>query len=467
MKIYITRMYWLIFEFTFLLESLEENYHKDMSSRSSRRRKAKRERERLLEEREYTSPRYEVQPQMVDHWTGRRSLSRKSREDRKVRREQYGTHVGLPIEGPPNWDEIWKEWPDIGTDHKTRFNLTKTLSEKELQIVNRYSYKYKVIEFISEIQSGAFGSVWSVRCKQRMKKKKGEVRRKGGKTKIFACKVIKAITGNIDPKKMTMLEGMKLLVRDINICQGLDHPNIIKYFDVITVPDDKTHFPFSTTFILMQLCQGDLFTAISLFNVLPTPICQQWMKQIGRAVQYLHKLNIVHLDIKPENILVTFPNRNTKFTVYNFTYQLQNITYKLTDFGLARAYMDAELPEISVKAGTKRFMAPEMRTLPKQMPTPVKSKPCDIFSLGASLLYCVVNEGVYKRFQEQNQLDDLIQKVGMDSAFRAKYASGVKSKQLVLLVYNMVITDPNLRLTINEVLNDPFITGQQPTPAQP
>ena len=266
---------------------------------------------------------------------------------------------------------------------------------------------------------------------------------------------------------MTMLEGMKLLVRDINICQGLDHPNIIKYFDVITVPDEKTHFPFSTTFILMQLCQGDLFTGISLLGVLPTHICQHWMKQIARAVQYLHKLNIVHLDIKPENILVTFPNRNIEFTAQNFMNQWKDITYKLTDFGFARAYMDAELPEISVPCGTKRFMGPEMFSLAGHMPTPVKTKPCDIYSLGASLLYCVVNEGVFKTYSNSKQLDRFIQKVGMDPSFRAKYASGIKSQQLVLLIYNMVITDPNLRLTINEVLTDPFITGQQPTPAQP
>ena len=185
MKIYIARMYWLIFEFHFPIRiSCRElsqrtclpDPHAEERLRESGKDYWRRESIRV--------PRYEVQPQMVEHWTGRRSLSRKSREDRKVRGKQYGTHVGLPIEGPPNWDEIWKEWPDIGTDHKTRFNLTKTLSEKELQIINRYSYKYKVIEFIDNILSGAFGSVlvseMQAKDEKRRKEKcggKGERRR--------------------------------------------------------------------------------------------------------------------------------------------------------------------------------------------------------------------------------------------------------------------------------------------------
>ena len=431
-----------------------------MSSRTTRRRKAKKRKERLLEEQRYTVPRYHVQPQIVEHLTGRHSLKGKTKKERKLRREQYGTHYGLPIQGPPNWDQIWREWPDVGTDYKDKYDVsTEPLSKEELERVNRYSYKYKLIEFVSKLSFGACGSVWSVICKKRKKR--------GKKKKVFACKVIKAVTGDIDPDSMTMLEGMRLLVQDINVCMSLSHPNIIKYFDVITIPDEKTHFPYSTTFILMQLCQGDLFYAISLLGSIPTQICRHWMKQIGRAVKYLHKNNIVHLDIKPENILVAFGNRNTQFTAYNFINQWKDITYKLTDFGCARAYMDVELPEISVPAGTKRFMSPELLSLPVHMPTPVKSKPCDIFSLGATLLYCVVNEAVYKRFHDRNQLDDFIQRVGMDSAFRKKYAPDIDNQQLVLLVYNMVIKDPNLRLTINEVLTDPFITGKQQKRVQP
>ncbi len=86
------------------------------------------------------------------------------------------------------------------------------------------------------------------------------------------------------------------------------------------------------------------------------------------ALRYLHEQNIVHLDIKPHNILFKQNRRN--FSRYIF---------KLSDFGLAEKYREGR--NLTRKVGTEKYMAPELaNTQVSYNPMPV-----DIYSLGVTL----------------------------------------------------------------------------------
>ena len=350
----------------------------------------------------------------------------------------------MQIHGPVNWDQIWNEWPDIGTDHSEEPvdpNLCP-LSPRQHQNLGRYSYIFGNIQFIRRLSHGAYGSVWVVQCYRK---------HVYGTTDLLACKVIKAIMGAIDPGKMIMLDGMRLLVQDINVCLGLDHENIVRYLDVITIPDETTRFPYSTILILMPLCHGDLFDIVNLIGVLPMDICRRMMEHIARAIEYLHRNNIVHLDIKPENILVQFDNWATRLTRLTITTESDTTTFKLTDFGFARAYMNEELQRTTQLSGTLQYASPEMRYITYYLPMGVLTKPCDIYSFGATIIYCLVNENTYKEYQEAMILDDFMYAISQDNTFRMQTAPRIPQAMAVIL-YRFVHRDPAQRFTIQDVL---------------
>lgn len=117
-------------------------------------------------------------------------------------------------------------------------------------------------------------------------------------------------------------------------------------------------------FIVMDLCRsGDLFDYL-LGGALDNGACMVLMKGLSEALHHLHSLEIVHRDVKPENILMGANSRPI-----------------LTDFGIAAKLDDAE--EMAKVLGSPGFAAPEL----------VSNEPytelVDIFSAGVVCYYAL------------------------------------------------------------------------------
>jgi serine/threonine protein kinase len=144
----------------------------------------------------------------------------------------------------------------------------------------------------------------------------------------FALKLVH-LGGNFDVSFATELQN------EITILKSLDHPNIVK----IT----ETYDYKKRLYVVMELCSGgDLYARDPYTEQDAVKI----VKQILSAVAYMHRLNIIHRDLKYENVL--FKNDSPDADI------------KIIDFGLSTKLMKKNAATIGERVGTVYSMAPQV-----------------------------------------------------------------------------------------------------------
>ncbi|XP_012558089.1 death-associated protein kinase 1 isoform X1 [Hydra vulgaris] len=128
----------------------------------------------------------------------------------------------------------------------------------------------------------------------------------------------------------------ELIEREAGILFSVDHSKIIKLYDLFDIGTE-------IVLVLELLSGGELFDKICECEFLKEVDACFYMKQVLEAVYHIHSLNIVHLDIKPENIVLQSKNRNE---------------IKLVDFGLAQRLTPGK--DLKEMMGTPEFVAPEI-----------------------------------------------------------------------------------------------------------
>ena len=154
-------------------------------------------------------------------------------------------------------------------------------------------HRYEILERIGE---GGMALVYKARCQLL--------------DRFVAVKVLKDQFVNDE-------EFVRKFRRESQAAASLSHPNIVNIYDV-GVEDDNDN---KIHYIVMEYIKGKTLKDIILQNVkLSLDDTINYSNHIGDALQDAHKNNIVHRDIKPQNIMITDDNR-----------------VKVTDFGIARA----------------------------------------------------------------------------------------------------------------------------------
>ncbi|XP_036445146.1 myosin light chain kinase, smooth muscle [Colossoma macropomum] len=125
--------------------------------------------------------------------------------------------------------------------------------------------------------------------------------------------------------------------KEIELMNFLHHPKLVQ---CLAAYDNKPEIVMVMEFI----AGGELFERIVDDNFEHTePSSVGYMRQILQGIQYMHQQNIIHLDLKPENIVCV---------------DKTGIQVKIIDFGLA-AKLDPSNP-VKVMHGTPEFVAPEV-----------------------------------------------------------------------------------------------------------
>ncbi len=133
-------------------------------------------------------------------------------------------------------------------------------------------------------------------------------------------------------------EDMQLkFIQEAKTIAKLDHPNIIKIYNI--------EFLEKNVFLIMEYVKGNTLSKIlSSKRILTVSRALKILSPLANALAYAHSKGIIHLDIKPSNIMITDEN-----------------VLKLMDFGIShdKEKADSKAPE---GLGTPKYMAPELFT---------------------------------------------------------------------------------------------------------
>ena len=122
-------------------------------------------------------------------------------------------------------------------------------------------------------------------------------------------------------------------LREVRITVGLAHPHIVRIYDAGKVNE--------TLYFAMESIAGRTLTEYLRPSGADLPFTVNVIAQLASALDYVHGRGVVHLDVKPDNVLVE-----------------RGGSVQLFDFGLSRSRTDRR-GERSVILGTPQYMAPE------------------------------------------------------------------------------------------------------------
>jgi serine/threonine-protein kinase SRPK3 len=129
------------------------------------------------------------------------------------------------------------------------------------------------------------------------------------------------ITNSFRALKLQNKEDIEEGKNEVKLIGNINHNNIIKIYDHFF--DDKTN----TLGIVLELLGDDLFTMLDIFDIIPTDILKNIFRQILSGIGVLHDKNIIHTDIKLENILIDkISPKNSRFI--NFIKDNLDIDYQ-------------------------------------------------------------------------------------------------------------------------------------------
>ncbi|XP_063400263.1 serine/threonine-protein kinase Nek4-like isoform X2 [Mytilus trossulus] len=209
--------------------------------------------------------------------------------------------------------------------------------------------------------------------------------------------------------------------QEAKLLSKLKHPNIVAYKDSFE-RDGQLH-------IAMQFCEGgDVYTKLKeqKQTLLEERQVVEWFVQIAMALQYMHERNILHRDLKTQNIFLT-----------------KSKIIKVGDLGIARV-LDSSTDMATTLIGTPYYMSPELFS---NKPYNHKS---DVWALGC----CVYEMATLKHAFNGRDMQALVYKIlkGRMPPLPKKY-----SPELQQIIRNMLHQEPERRPTVSRILRDPYI----------
>ena len=295
--------------------------------------------------------------------------------------------------------------------------------------------KYSVVKKLGQ---GAYGVVCS--CKDNEKN-----------ILVAMKKIQNAFEDLIDAKR---------IVREIRLLHFLNHPSIIKLFDV-EKPKDLANF--NDIYFATEYMDTDLHKVIYSKQPLSDSHYQYFIYQLIAGVNYLHSANVIHRDLKPQNILVN-----------------KDCQIKICDFGLGRGLpeegegTDDGSGNLTEYVTTRWYRAPEVILCPSQY-----SKAMDIWSIGCIFAELMARCPIFRGENYLDQIKKINEILGSPDENDMSYITDLNARKFITnlpknkkigfdqifpngnplaidLLEKMLCFNPQKRINIEQCLNHPY-----------
>ena len=259
-----------------------------------------------------------------------------------------------------------------------------TNPKKEFEKITFSSKEYKIVKILG---SGAYGDVYEIEDSEGQK---------------YALKQIKLING-IQSIRFDML-------REPNFLKYGENENLINLYEASLINKNQIA-------LLMEYCDCDLSQFIEKFKSNPLIYNEKTIKKISyqiiKGVEILHSNLLFHRDLKPQNILLKFLEKNNEGDIIN----LNNFIIKIGDLGLSRKYSLLKR-KYTPGVGTLYYRAPEIILGASNYFIGI-----DVWSIG-----CIIGEMILNRpiFIGNNDKTQLIEMIKIFGSFNDENLPGLK-----------------------------------------
>ena len=236
--------------------------------------------------------------------------------------------------------------------------------------------------------------------------------------------------------KVLLKDKLKLidtLKKEVSYLKNLVHPNIVKF---IKFGKDTRKY-----YIFTEKCDTDMLESLLLSDEgkFDEDKTRFLMKQIGEGIRYMHKKNIAHCDIKPENILFDIDIRDNPLP-----------QVKICDFGYARKI--SPLDRRKSYKGTVQYSAPEI------LANKYHGREIDVWSFGAVMYISLTGKFPFLGSDSTSLKADIVKKMKNPDLLYAEDRFKNVSKSAVDLLKKCLKVKG--RGNINEILSDAWFENE-------
>lgn len=222
------------------------------------------------------------------------------------------------------------------------------------------------------------------------------------------------------------VKAVNFLYKEIEILTRLEHRNIVKLYSYFETEENKIA-------LIMEYCSGGtLKKYIAEKGKLTEEEAKRILLQILETISYCHKMDLIHHDLKPDNILFSDESKEK---------------IKLIDFGIASLLKSVN------KGGSLQYLPPEIingkdtRSLPS----------IDIWAIGCILFEMITGKALFSGKRDEVKKSILMKKIIIPDYV---------SKEAASLIIEMTRNKPSDRITVEHALQHSFFTGRELTEAE-